>query len=233
LRGAINRILFREVGDAKHVVLVHGLGMSSKYFERLAQCLFDRGLHSVAPDLPGFGESDNAPPRSPEEHARTLVEWADALNVRGALWVGHSVGCDVVAHVARMRPDIASSIVCVGPLWTRSRHPALRLCGCIVLDALREPLSLYAHVIPAYCRTGVWRWWATFIRSVPDFLAAAPSAAVFVAGERDPLPDSSTLAEITRVPGAHACLYSYPAEVAEIIEAVRQRLPVPRSPGTA
>ena len=221
IRGIANHIAYRESGNRRDVVLVHGLGMSSAYFAPLAGCLFDRGLHAIAPDLPGFGASADAPARTPEEHARMLVEWANALGIRDAIWVGHSVGCNVVAHIA---PDA----VCVGPLWTKSRHPIVRLLGCLLLDAFREPMSLYAYVLPAYWRAGLWRAWRTFRKSLADLSGAPPPPAAPVAGERDPLPDSSTLPNITRVPGAHACLYSDPAEVAEIIAAARQRvLPPP------
>ena len=224
LRGLTNDIVYRESGHRRDVVLVHGLGLSSAYFARLAECLFDRGVHAIAPDLPGFGDSSDAPAMTPDETAKALIEWADALNIRDAVWVGHSVGCNVVAHVA---PDRA---VHVGPLWTRSRHPVVRLFGLLFLDAFREPLSLYAYVLPAYWRTGLWRWWMTFRRSLADLRVAPPAAAALLAGERDPLPDSSTLPEITRVPGAHACLYSNPAEVAEIVDAISSRRPSSSAP---
>ena len=216
VRGVTNHVVHRESGHRRDVVLVHGLGMSSAYFAPLAQCLFDRGLHAIAPDLPGFGDSADAPARTPEEHARLLIDWAEALGIRDAVWVGHSVGGNVVAH-------IDPEPVCIGPLWTHSGHPIVRLLGALALDGFREPASLYAHVLPAYWRAGLWRWWMTFRRSLADFRNAPPPGAVLVAGEGDPLPDPSRLAAITRVPGAHACLYSNPAEVAEIIAATSSR----------
>ncbi|HEV8660332.1 MAG TPA: alpha/beta fold hydrolase [Thermoanaerobaculia bacterium] len=213
ITGVASHIAYRQAGTRRDAVLIHGLGMSSAYLGHLASALFDSGLHAIAPDL--------VEPLSPVEHARKLIDWADALSMRNAIWVGHSLGCNIVGHVARLRPDLVRELVCVGPLWTRARHPMGRLLRRLLLDAFREPLALYAYVIPAYWNTGLARWWTTFYRSLGDIRNEPPSG-LMIAGERDPLPD---MPDIVRVPGAHACLFSNPAEVT--------RLLVAHSPGSA
>jgi pimeloyl-ACP methyl ester carboxylesterase len=184
---------------------------------RFARALFDRGWSPVAPDLPGFGESVDAKASAPSEHAALLAKWAGALGIRDAVWIGHSVGCNAVAHLAAIRPDLVREAIHIGPLWTRSRFPQTRMAWCLALDAFREPLRLYAYVIAAYWRAGVWRWWRTFRRYVPDFSAEPPSGAEFIAGERDPLPDAS-VSPVRTVPGAHACHFSHPEQTADRIE---------------
>ena len=183
------------------------------YFVEFARALYERGWNPVAPDLPGFGESANAPPSGPDGHARILAAWADALGIRDAVWLGHSVGCNTVAHLAGMRPDLVRRAVYVGPLWTR-RHWT-RVLFMLMLDALREPLGLYRFVIPAYWRVGLLRWWRTWRRFIPD-LAVAPPEGVFLAGERDPLTDR-TRVSVGSVPGAHACVFSHADEIAQRI----------------
>lgn len=212
LSGFTSGIAHRQAGRRRDVVLVHGLGMSSAYFERFAHALFDRGLHPIAPDIPGFGESANAPAAGPEEHARILVAWADAVNIRDAVWIGHSIGCNTVAHVARLRPDLVRRAVHIGPVWTRK--PMLRIFAMMALDALREPLALYRHVIAAYWRAGVWRWWRTWCRYARDL--EVPTNAEILAGRRDPIPDR-TFATVREVSGAHACHFSHASEVAKAI----------------
>lgn len=214
IAGWTGGIAHRQAGRRRDVVLVHGLGMSSAYFERFARTLFARGRNPVAPDLPGFGESANGPPCGPGEHARLLAEWADALSIRGAVWIGHSIGCNAVAHLAALRPDLVREAVHIGPLWTTTRHPHAHFLARLALDALREPLSLYRFVLPAYWRAGLWRWWQTWRRYLPDILHAPPDDALFLAGERDPLADE-TRVRLTRVPGAHACHFSHPDETRE------------------
>jgi pimeloyl-ACP methyl ester carboxylesterase len=189
--------------------------MSSAYFVRLARALFARGWNPIAPDMPGFGESDDADASGPESHAAILAKWADALAIKNAVWVGHSIGCNTVAHLARLRPDFVRAAVHIGPLWTRARYPQLRFVPRLPLDALREPLSIYRFVLPAYWRVGIWRWWCTWRRFVAD-MSARPPEALMIAGERDPLPDKSCTTSM-RVPGAHACHFSDPDAVAELI----------------
>lgn len=212
IAGWTNGIAHRQAGTRRDVVLVHGLGMSSRYFSRFARVLYEHGLHPIAPDLPGFGESANAPSAGPDAHARMLAEWADAQGIRDAVWIGHSIGCNAVAHLARLRPDLVRKSVMVGPLWTRSAFPMLRTFAMLALDALREPLMLYKFVIPAYWRCGIARWWMTWRRYVSDVACAAPAGAVFIAGERDPIPDRRCVNAIA-VPGAHACVVSDPEAV--------------------
>jgi pimeloyl-ACP methyl ester carboxylesterase len=215
ISGWTDGIAHRQAGRRRDVVLVHGLGMSSAYFGPLAAELFARGRNPIAPDLPGFGESANAPAAGPAEHARILGRWAEALGIRDAVWLGHSVGCNAVAHLARSRTDLVRSAVHVGPLWTRARHPSLRTFTMLALDAFREPLSLYRYVLPAYWRVGVARWLSTWLRYAPD-VACTSQDALMLAGEHDPLPDS-TCTPVATVPGAHACVFSHPGAVAERI----------------
>lgn len=58
------KIFYREAGpkDAPTILLLHGYPSSSRMFATLIPLLADR-YHLVAPDYPGFGESD-APPAS-------------------------------------------------------------------------------------------------------------------------------------------------------------------------
>ena len=212
LSGWTDGIAHRQAGGGRDVVLVHGLGMSSAYFLHLAAELFARGWNPIAPDLPGFGESANARAAGPAGHAQILARWAESLGIRDAVWIGHSIGCNAVAALPR---DLVRASVLVGPLWSRTRHPHLRIFSMLALDALREPLSLYRYVLPAYWRCGVARWWATWRRYAPDVACKSPDA-LLVAGERDPLPDR-TCTPITHVPGAHACVFSHAAAVADAL----------------
>jgi pimeloyl-ACP methyl ester carboxylesterase len=225
IAGWTDGVAHRQAGRRRDIMLVHGLGMSSAYFEPLARALFDQGWHPVAPDLPGFGESENAPGTDPMQQAQILAEWADALAIRDAVWVGHSIGCNIVAHLAAMRPDLCRETVHIGPLWTRRRYPLVRLFAMLALDAIREPLRLYRFVIPAYWRTGVWRWCASLWRSRKD-LRVSPGTGIILAGRRDPLPDRTAM-PMAHIGGAHACHFSHPQETAGALSHLRGAVPPP------
>src|SRR6516165_12367458 len=58
-------IFYREAGpqDAPTIVLLHGFPSSSREFDTLIPLLATRH-HLIAPDFPGFGQSDAPPPSS-------------------------------------------------------------------------------------------------------------------------------------------------------------------------
>jgi pimeloyl-ACP methyl ester carboxylesterase len=219
-------IAHREAGSRRDAVLVHGLGMSSAYFGPLARALFDRGVHAIAPDLPGFGESDDAPALSMPEQAAALAGWADALAIRHAVWIGHSLGCNPVAHLAAMRPDLVREAVYVGPLWTQT---PVRLLWALLRDAWREPPRLWPLIVRAYVRCGVRRWLGTFRHAIRDIESPPPSSGRMVAGERDPLPNRRAFERLELVPGAHACHFSHPGATADAV----RRSAAPASPPAA
>lgn len=215
--GWTDGIAHRQSGRARDLVLVHGLGMSSAYYGPLAATLYARGWSPIAPDLPGFGESNDAPAVGPREHAAQLASWADALGIRDAVWLGHSLGCNAVAHLARLRPDLVRRAVYVGPLWSDRPYARLRIVVLLALDVLREPLALYRYVILAYWRTGFGRWWRTWQKSADDIRCFAPApSSLAISGTRDPITDRRCTPPV-EVPGAHACLFSHPEAVADAL----------------
>jgi len=211
LAGMSDGIAYREAGRSRDVVLLHGLGMSSEYFVHFARALVEHGWSPIAPDLPGFGESRNGPAVGPREQGQLLISWADALNIRDAIWIGHSLGCNDAVHVARARPDLVRKVVCIGPLWS-SKTP-IRLLGALLLDAFRESFTIFYYVISAYWRCGLWRWFATLRRYEGDLRSDPPGDAMMIAGNRDPLPDRDRIPNLVFVNGAHACQFTYPHEV--------------------
>jgi len=212
LSGWTNGIAYRAAGRRRDVVLIHGLGMSSAYFDRFAKALHARGASPIAPDLPGFGESVNAPAAGPDEHAQILAAWADALSIRDATWIGHSLGCNAAVHLARLRPEVVKRVICIGPLWSR-RAPS-RLLWPLLIDAFREPRALFPYVLRAYWRSGLGQWFVTLRRYSADLHNAPQSAAIMLAGERDPLVDHDAIGNLSILPGAHACHFSHPEETA-------------------
>src|SRR5277367_1608082 len=71
-------VFYREAGpkDAPTIVLLHGFPSSSREFDTLIPLLATR-YHLIAPDFPGFGQSD-APPAS--LYAYTFDNLAKAIN---------------------------------------------------------------------------------------------------------------------------------------------------------
>jgi pimeloyl-ACP methyl ester carboxylesterase len=218
ISGWTGGIAHRQAGRRRDVILVHGLGMSSAYFARFAEALFEEGWSPAAPDLPGFGESADGPPSTPEQYAELLAMWADVLGIEDAVWVGHSLGNNALAHLAALRPDLVASAVFIGPLWRR-RTPVLLLLH-LFRDALMEPLTLYPHLLRAYWRSGILRWLRTFRLHFAD-LQQDPPPGLMVVGARDPLVDRPCIANYITVAGAHACHFSNPDATARVVTGPR------------
>jgi pimeloyl-ACP methyl ester carboxylesterase len=100
-------------GDA--VVMVHGLGGSSNFFQPL-MTLFEPRTRVVRPDLPGSG-------RSPAPEAVSIAGFVDALarlcgviGVERAHFLGHSLGSIICQHLAVQHPRLVRSLGLLGPL---------------------------------------------------------------------------------------------------------------------
>ena len=229
LAGCLDGVCHRQSGPNPRVVLAHGLGISSRYFSHLARSLFARGLVAAAPDMPGFGESDDAPPQGPAGHAAWLAEWCDRKGIRRAVFAGHSTGSQTVAHLAVLRPELVAGCVFLSPVWNDHRFATPRLLLAILRDSFREPAGVVMHAVRDYWRAGLGRIVGTFRSFLRDSQRqpALPSRSLIVIGSRDPLIDRSHLRsigfpELNETPGAHASHYSHPEQTADWIATVME-----------
>jgi len=71
-------VFYREAGpkDAPVIVLLHGFPSSSRMYETLIPLLATR-YHLIAPDYPGFGQSDALPP---SQYTYTFDHLAETIN---------------------------------------------------------------------------------------------------------------------------------------------------------
>jgi pimeloyl-ACP methyl ester carboxylesterase len=135
---------------ARTFVLVHGLGVSSRYFEPLAAELARRGPVFVV-DLPGYGSAPN--PRRDvtlADHARVLAAFLRESGMENPVLVGHSMGTEVVAIVAQRHPDAADHIVLMAPTLEPQARTRRRAIGHLLRDALREPPVVFGIAFVDY-----------------------------------------------------------------------------------
>jgi pimeloyl-ACP methyl ester carboxylesterase len=79
-----------------------------------------RDRYAIAPDTPGFGESD-PPPSVPEiaDYAAAIGDFLDALDIRLADILGHHTGSKIAVELARQRPEKVRSLVLISaPIYT-------------------------------------------------------------------------------------------------------------------
>ncbi len=101
-------------GPGQSVVLLHGIGRTSRVWDHVVYGLAARGLHIVGLDLLGFGASPKPdwPVYNTDDHADAVIATIEKLELKTPLvLVGHSMGCLVAVRVARRRPDLVKHLV--------------------------------------------------------------------------------------------------------------------------
>lgn len=141
-------------GPAPPVVLVHGLGMSSRYMEPLLHRLSAR-YRVYAPDLPGIGRSD-APPQllGPAQRAGVLRGWMRVVGLERPALLAHSAGCEVARQVAEQDADRVSCLILVSPAPDPSRRHIPQQASRLLLDGFREAPSLLLLAVRDYTDAG-------------------------------------------------------------------------------
>ncbi|KAF1945760.1 alpha/beta-hydrolase [Clathrospora elynae] len=108
-----------EDGNVRETfIFMHGLGSSQDYYHAVAQGLLASGFRCLIFDNTGAGRS---PYTFVEQSVETLgddvIGILDALEVSKAVFVGHSMGGIVGAHLAAERSDQIVAAVLIGPVY--------------------------------------------------------------------------------------------------------------------
>jgi pimeloyl-ACP methyl ester carboxylesterase len=110
------KISYREAGrtDAPTLLLMHGFPSAGHMFRDLIPLVAD-SFHLVAPDLPGFGQSD-LPPRHTfkytfENLAETIGDFTDNIGLKRFAMYIFDYGAPVGLRIALKHPERISAIV--------------------------------------------------------------------------------------------------------------------------
>jgi 2-hydroxy-6-oxonona-2,4-dienedioate hydrolase len=206
------------------VILVHGLGMSSRYMIPLAEHLAPH-VRVYAPDLPGFGLSDK--PRrtlTVRELADALAAWMHAIGLKRAAFIGNSLGCEVLVELAIRHPHLVDRLVLQGPTPDPDARSLVRQIAGFFLIAPFERWSLAWVALVDYARGGIGRYIRTLHSMVDNRISEkalqVAQPALVVWGRRDyivpyrfveSLADALPRGRLVVIPGAaHGINYSHP-----------------------
>jgi pimeloyl-ACP methyl ester carboxylesterase len=109
-------IFYRETGpkDAPTILLLHGLPTSSRQFEPLFTRLSDR-FHLVAPDYPGFGQSDWPDAKkfsyTFDHIAEVMTHFTEALGLSRYTLYMHDYGGPVGFRMALAHPERVEALI--------------------------------------------------------------------------------------------------------------------------
>ena len=218
-------------GDGPTFVLVHGIGVSSRYYLPAAAELAEHGTVYLV-DLPGYGAAPN-PKRDVTiaDHAGVLAALLAEARAGKPVLVGHSMGSQVVSRLAVDSPEVTDRIVLMAPTMPVGERSFWPAAWRLVVDGLRNPPS--ANLIVAYdyfFRCGI----PYFLRQtrhlfgdrIEDRLTGITQKTLVLNGDHDlvvPGPWAKRVADgipgarYETVKGPHLIMWSDPKRVAQYI----------------
>jgi pimeloyl-ACP methyl ester carboxylesterase len=219
------------VDDGPVFVLVHGIGVSSRYFHPVSAELAKHGEVYLI-DLPGYGAAPD--PRrdvSIADHAGVLGAFLERAKLERPVLVGHSMGTQVVSQLAVDFPDVTERVVLIAPtiypperqLWRQALH--------LGHDILLERPWVNAIVATDYfVRCGVPYFLAQSKHllddRIEDRLPMLRAKTLVMRGDRDPIVPRDWAQEVAslvpdgrfvEVEGPHIIMWSDAARSAELI----------------
>lgn len=221
-----------KASDAVMYVLIHGVGMSHRYFAPLHGAL-PESARVISIDLPGFAGLPQ-PERDLEvpEMGRLLAELVATLGPERVVYVGHSMGAQWVLEAARAHPEHVEGIVMIGPVVDERHRTLGAQARALVVDMLGETPAANAVVLVDYLLCGMRRYLKQARRMVEYSTASAVQSirmpVLVIRGGDDPVAGSewghtlSTAARggvLTEIPGQfHNVHFTAPQAVARAIE---------------
>jgi len=162
-RGIRVRVLEAGAERAPALLLLHGIFASHRSFEDVIDDLGER-FHVIAPDLPGFGESEKPSPAryayGVEAHAESVADLIAAFGVGRASVLGHDMGGAVALTLAAEHPELVQRLVLEDALAypfvqsAKARLPLVPVLGGFVFKQLYGRALFRALFRDTYYRPG-------------------------------------------------------------------------------
>jgi pimeloyl-ACP methyl ester carboxylesterase len=153
------RLRVTERGQGDPVLCLHGIFLNRSCWDAATNAL-DSEFRVIAPDLPGFGESEKPAPGRFSYDIKSFTEAVTdlygALELGRATVVGHGLGGAVALALAARRPELVSKLILVDalcyptPLDLMRRAAVTPLVGGLVFKQLLGRTSfrtLFRHTL--------------------------------------------------------------------------------------
>jgi pimeloyl-ACP methyl ester carboxylesterase len=154
VRGVRTRVVQAGADNEAALILVHGFLTSHHSFDQVIDAFATR-FHVIAPDLPGFGDSEKPSPINYaygiEAFTETVADLVAAFGVGRAAILGHSLGGAVALSLATEHAELVERLVLVDALCYplslgfRSRLPLIPILGSLLFKQLLGRRTFRAH----------------------------------------------------------------------------------------
>lgn len=220
---AVDVHMNRPDGHKKAIVFVHGIGVSGRYFFPLARELMDR-YRVVIIDLPGYGKTPK--PKhvlSITELATIVTKVSRELRLDVPIILGHSMGCQIVAHAVTQSPKLYAKMILLAPTVYANERTLLMQALRLTQDICFEPIRAGVIIFTDYMRMGLYRYLGTCRYMLEDrieqTLEGCSVSVLFVRGQKDVIVPSAWIRELHELTPSVVC------EIADAPHAVQLDLP--------
>lgn len=126
------------------IIFIHGAGLDHTCWQLQSRWFAWHGWSVLAVDLPAHGRSDGPPLPSIDAMSRWILALMDALQIKTAALVGHSMGAVIALETAAAHPDRIDGLALLGISADMPVHPAL-------LDAARDKPTKAYDMMTGWC----------------------------------------------------------------------------------
>lgn len=149
------------VTKAQPVILIHGIGVSGRYFAPFATVMAEKYRVFVI-NLPGYGKTPKPThPLSVAQLAGVVADFIKQEHIEGAVIIGHSMGCQTAAHVAKNNPGLLKKMILLGPTVNPKERRVWMQAVRLFQDTFRESLKVNRILSSDYARMGIVRYLKT------------------------------------------------------------------------
>jgi pimeloyl-ACP methyl ester carboxylesterase len=219
--------------NPEHVIFVHGIGVSGRYFVPLAE-KFARTYNVHVIDMPGYGSTPKPKrPLSLVEMAEVINGYLDTAGIKQATIVGQSMGCQTVAHFAMKHPERCGKLILIAPTINKKERNGVMQAIRLLQDMFFETVRANVTILADYLRMGFVRYIITTCFMLDDQieenLKQIHAKTLIIRGRNDPivpkdwvsyLGSQAAHATTVQIPrAAHLVHFTRPADVLDVSEA--------------
>lgn len=180
---------YTRLGRGDPILLIHGLSGSGRWWRSNILALAQK--HEVfVVDLVGYGQSRRQKSVSVTENAELLAAWMEALELRQATVIGHSLGGHVATRLVSLVPERISHLVLVSATGLLKGHIA-RLALKLPRAGVSGRISFLPRIMLDSARAGLPNLWRSgrslLTDDVSELLPLIQVRTLVVWGARDNL----------------------------------------------
>lgn len=178
-------------GSAKHMILIHGIGVSGKYFLPFAEeCAQEYNVHVI--DMPGYGTTPK--PKEPltlEEMADVAAIYLREMHIQDVIVVGQSMGCQTAIQLGMRHADVCAKFMLIAPTVNRAERNVFLQGVRLLQDTFHESPRANAIIFSDYLRMGLVRYLKTirFMMNdqIEENIKKIDAEVLIVRGAKDPI----------------------------------------------